>query len=449
MSDDPLSRLRARVADGMARTREDLERLVRIPSVGAPGFDPGPVRASAVLVRDLLAGAGMEARLLELEGANPAVLATLPARQGAPTVLLYAHHDVQPAGPEVRWATPPFEPAERGGRLYGRGSADDKAGIAVHLAAVRAFEGRPPVGLVVLVEGEEESGSPNLAGFLERYGGLMRADVVVLADSGNWRVGQPALTTSLRGLVDCTIEVRTADHAVHSGMYGGPVPDALTVLCRTLASLHDERGNVAVPGLASGPADPLDLTEEELRREAGLLPGVRLLGEGGLTERLWTRPAVSVLAIDAPRVAEASNTLIPSARALVSLRLAPGEDPERALTALKAHLEASVPWGAEVTVADGTTGAPYRVEAEGPAYDAVRRAFAEAWGVAPVDIGAGGSIPFLAAFAERFPGTALLLTGVEDPASNAHAENESVHLGDLERACLAETLFLAHLAEIS
>ncbi len=307
MTDQTLEAIPQRISALMPDIRVELERLVRIPSVSFPEFDPEQVRRSAAATEDILRACGMQTRLLEVEGAHPAVLGQVPAPDGAPTVLLYAHHDVQPQGPEDLWASPPFEPVERNGRLYGRGSSDDKAGIVMHAAAMRAWNGRPPVGVTVFVEGEEESSSEHLGAFLTNYGDLLKADAVILADSGNWRTGEPALTISLRGIVACSVEVRTLDHAVHSGEYGGAIPDALTTLCRTLAALHDDRGNVAVSGLASGPADPLDLTEDELRDWAGVRPGVTLIGEGTLTERMWTKPAISVLGIDAPRTPEASN----------------------------------------------------------------------------------------------------------------------------------------------
>ena len=439
-------RIRARVGRIMPDVRAELERLVRIPSVSANGFDPDEVRRSAGAVEELLRARGLQTRVLEVEGAHPAVLGTRPAPDGAPTVLLYAHHDVQPTGPVGLWETEPFEPVEREGRLYGRGTADDKAGVVTHTGALRAWDDRPPVGIVVLAEGEEEIGSAHLAQFLDAYADLLRADVVVLADSANWRVGQPAITTSLRGLVDCIVEVRTLDHAVHSGQYGGPVPDAITALARVLATLHDERGDVAIPGLVAEDADPRDLTEDEVRAWAGVRPGVEMIGSGTLTGRLWTRPAVSVLGIDAPSIAEATNQLVPSARAKVSLRLAPGQEPGPAAEALAAHLRANASWGAEVTVTPGAGAWPCRVIAEGPVFDAVRRAFSEAYGVAPVDQGAGGTIPLVSAFAGRYPDAALLLTGAGDPGSNLHSENESLHLGDLERSIVAEALFLGYLA---
>ena len=441
-----LRRVQARARELMPSLRRDLESLVRIPSISHPGHDPEQVRRSASETVRILGEAGLETRLLEVEGAPPAVLGRILAPPGAPTVLLYAHHDVQPTGPRELWHSDPFEPVEKGGRLYGRGASDDKCGVVIHAGAIRAWDGRPPVGVTVFVEGEEEWGSPNLGKFLERYGDLLRADAVILADSGNWRLGQPALTASLRGIVACDIEVRTLDHAVHSGEYGGPVPDALIVLARTLAKLHDDRGNVAVPGLASGPSDPLDLTEEELRRWVGMRPSVKLIGEGGLTERMWTKAAVDVLGIDAPRLAESTNQLVPSARARVSMRIPPGQDADAAMRALVAHLRASVPWGAEVTVTERNSGRPYRVDPSGPAYDAMRRATRETWGREAVLMGQGGSIPFVFDFARAFPQAALLLTGAADPTSNAHSEDESVDLADLERSVLAESLFFGYLA---
>jgi acetylornithine deacetylase/succinyl-diaminopimelate desuccinylase-like protein len=345
------------------------------------------------------------------------------------------------------WATDPFEPVERDGRLYGRGTSDDKAGVVTHTGALRAWDEEPPVGIVVLAEGEEEIGSAHLVAFLDAYADLLQADAVILADSSNWRVGQPAITTSLRGLVDCVVEVRTLDHAVHSGQYGGPVPDAISALVRVLASLHDDRGNVAIAGLVAEDADPLDLTEDEVRAWAGVRPGVEMIGSGTLTGRMWTRPALSVLGIDAPSIGEATNQLVPSARAKVSLRLPPGQEPGPAAEALAAHLTANAPWGAEVTVTPGAGASPCRVVAKGPAFDAVRSAFTTAYGVGPIEQGAGGTIPLVSAFAERYPDAALLLTGAGDPSSNPHSENESLDLGDLERSIVAEALFFGLLAD--
>jgi acetylornithine deacetylase/succinyl-diaminopimelate desuccinylase-like protein len=426
----------------------NLEELVRIPSVSADPARVDDVRRSATATAQLFAGAGFaDVQTLSVNGGQPAVVARRPAPDGAPTVLLYAHHDVQPVGAVRDWLSEPFTPTQRGERLYGRGSADDKAGIAAHLAAVRAYDGEPPVGVTVFVEGEEEVGSPTLAAFLDAYGDLLAADVIVIADSGNWAVGKPALTTSLRGLADVVVEVRTLEHAVHSGMFGGPVPDALSCLCRLLATLHDDAGNVAVQGLISGPAAELDYPLDRFRAEASVLDGVELIGTGTVVERLWTRPALSVLAIDAPRVAEASNTLIPVASAKVSLRVPPDNDARAALTALTSHLHSHAPWGAQVSVTAGDTAQPVAINAEGPAYDVTRSAFRDAWdGEEPVDIGIGGSIPFIAAFAEAFPDAAILVTGIGDPDTRVHGANEGLHLAEFRRVCLAEALLLGRLA---
>jgi len=443
MTADALRYLDAHLADF---TRE-LCDLSRIPSVSANGFPKEEVRRSAEATADALRRARVDnVRVLEIPGVHPYACGEWLKRPGAPTILLYGHHDVQPPGRPEKWLSPPFEPTERGGRLYGRGTADDKAGVAVHLAALRAHADGVPVGVTVLVEGEEEIGSPALPGFLDAFSGALRADVVVFADAGNWTADIPALTTSLRGGTSVVVEVRTLRHGVHSGMYGGPAPDALTALCRMLASLHDERGDVAVPGLTRGDADPLDLTEEQFRAEAGMLDGVRLTGTGGLTARLWAAPAIAVIGIDAPSVAAASNTLVPVARAKVSMRIAPGDDAAAACDALAAHLTAHAPWGAQVSVQPGALASPFTAPVGGRAYTCARSALGEAWGTPAVDAGAGGSIPFVTAYAGLFPDAEILITGVEDPGTRAHGSNESLHLATFERACLAEALLLRNLA---
>ena len=298
----------------------------------------------------------------------------------------------------------------------------------------------------MFVEGEEEVGSDSLETLLREYRDDIAADVIVIADSASWDVGQPSLTTGLRGIVNFFVDVRTLDHAVHSGAFGGAVPDALTTLSRLLATLHDDTGEVAVEGLVRTPASPLDYPIDRFRAEAGLLDGVELIGAGRLVDRIWTKPAVSVLAIDSPRTGEAPNALVPSARAKVSVRIAPGDNSQSAYEAVKAHLERNVPWGAQVTFTLEQGGEPCVVDATGPAYDAARAAFADAWdGVAPVDIGVGGSIPFIATFQEMFPKASILVTGPADPDSRAHGPNESLHLDDFARYCLAETLLLARL----
>jgi cysteinylglycine-S-conjugate dipeptidase len=427
--------------------RSELDRLVRIPSVSAAGFDARQVRRSAEATARWLRRSGFgHVRLLEVSGSHPAVYGTIRGPAGSPRLLLYAHHDVQPPGPVDLWDSLPFEPTERDGRLFGRGTADDKAGIAVHAAALQAWAGQPPLDVAVFIEGEEETGSTHLPEFLSAYKDLLRADAIVIADCSNWAIGQPTLITSLRGIADCVIEVRTLDHAVHSGKYGGPVPDALTVLCRLIATLHDAEGNVAVKGLHTGPPHPVSMDESRLRQVVGLRPDVQLLGEGALSERIWARPAVAVLGIDAPPVAGAAHKIVPWSRASISVRLAPGDDAERALLALEEHLRRHAPWNAEVAVIRGHQGEPCHIDAAGPAFDAFRRACTDTWGCAPVEAGSGGSLPLVAALAAAYPDMALLLTGVDDPDSKAHSENESVHLGELQKCCINEALLLGYLA---
>jgi acetylornithine deacetylase/succinyl-diaminopimelate desuccinylase-like protein len=440
-----VSDLVQRVRDVLPDVRRDLEDLVRIASVWSDPNRRDDVHRSAQKVADLLRAAGFaQIDIVSADGA-PAVIAHHPAPPGAPTVLLYAHHDVQPEGDPAQWDSPPFEPTERDGRLYGRGTADDKAGIATHLAAFRAHDGKPPVGVTVFIEGEEECGSPSLSRLLAAHHHKLSADVIVIADSDNWTTDVPALTVSLRGLVDCTVEVATLDHGLHSGLWGGVVPDALTVLVRLLASLHDDDGNVAVAGLHEGTAAPVDRGSHWVRAESGLLDGVAEIGTGTVAQRLWAKPAVTVIGIDTTPIDKASNTLIPRARAKVSLRVAPGGDAPEHLHALRDHLEQHAPWGAHVTVTPGDVGQPYAIDATGEVYDAARAAFRQGWGAEPIDMGMGGSIPFIAEFAAAFPEATILVTGVEDPGTQAHSVNESLHLGVLERAAITEALLLEKL----
>ena len=438
--------LRSRIHAAVPLIRTDLERLVAIPSVSAKEFDREPLERSAEAVADMLRDAGAETKILRSAG-HPAVVGYVKAPADKPTVLLYAHHDVQPPGPSGEWTTNPFTPTFQDGRLYGRGSSDDKAGVVAHVAALRAFNGKLPVGVAVFIEGEEEAGSENLRGYLEQERANLACDAVVVADGGNWRKGEPALTTTLRGVVSCIVEVRVLDKAVHSGQFGGPFPDALTALAHLLATLHDKKGDVAVVGIAKGRARKLDLTEDELRAQAGVRSGVQSIGKGGLTDRLWMKPSISVLAIDAPPVREAINQLVPTARAKVSMRIPPGQDGKKALEALVAHLRANAPWGVDVAISQESVGEPFTTKTGGPAYKAMKSALSKAWGHKAVDIGAGGTIPFLHDLAELFPNAEIMVTGVEDPASRAHGPDESVDLDELERACLAEALFLEKLGK--
>ena len=428
----------------------DLKSLITIESVSADPARAAEVERSARSIVRLLEDLGCpDARVVRADGGAPAVIGRFPAPEGMPTVCLYAHHDVQPEGDPAGWRTPPFVATEVEDRLFGRGTSDDKGGFGVHLAALRAFGGKPPVGVTVFVEGDEEVGSVGLPRLLEEHRDEFAADVFVITDSCNWAVGEPAFTTTLRGLAACTVEVRTLDHALHSGVYGGVVPDALTTLCRMLATLHDAKGNVAVAGLATAYAPALEYPEERLRAESGILDGVDWIGSGSFVERIWYKPAVSVIALDATPVDKASNSLIPVARAKVSARVAPGDDAAKALAALIAHLNDHAPWGAQVTVTETEIAEPSVIDFTGPYAEAARAAFTQAWGgVEPVFVGQGGSIPMVADFGKAFPDATILVTAVGDPDSRAHGPNESVHLGDFAAACLAETLMLDAFAQL-
>lgn len=444
LSQDQIQTIRDRVRDLMPGVRADLEALTRIPSVSLDSFDQAQVQRSAEATAELLRAEGLDVEIVS-EGGRPAVIGHVAGPEGSPTVLLYAHHDVQPPGALEDWDTDPFEPTERDGRLYGRGAADDKAGVMAHVAALRAHSGELPCSVRIFVEGEEEIASESLPRILSEHGDKLEADAIVLADSLNWAIGTPALTTTLRGSIRAVVTVRTLDHGVHSGMFGGACPDALTTLARLLATLHDDQGDVAIEGLTATDAPELDYDEARLREESGLLPGTELIGTGSILSRLWTKPAAVVIGIDAPAVDEAGNVLNASARAKINLRLHPQEDPQDAWAALQRHLADYAPWGATVEVELDEQGWGFAADAQGPVYDQARAAFADAWGTDPVDVGIGGSIPFVQAFAERFPDAAILVTGVEDPDTRAHGANESLHLGEFERTCAAEALLLARL----
>jgi acetylornithine deacetylase/succinyl-diaminopimelate desuccinylase-like protein len=316
-----------------------------------------------------------------------------------------------------------------------------------HLATLRAFGGRPPVGVTLFVEGEEESGSPTLPALLAEHRDALAADVIVIADAANPAVDVPALTTSLRGLTNVVVEVSMLERAVHSGMLGGPAGDALTALCRLLATLHDDKGEAAVAGLVRGSSAAPDVEEETFRGDAGLLEGVDLLGTGTITERLTHKPAISVLGIDAPAVDGSANVLLPRARAMISVRLAPGDATADALAALREHLATHVPWGAHLEITLQASGEPFALEPSGSIYDLARDALSAAFEHAAVEVGMGGTVPFIAEFARTFPGATVLVTGVGDPASRWHGVDESLHLGMFSRCVLAETMLLRSLAE--
>ncbi|GLU90102.1 dipeptidase [Agromyces sp. NBRC 114283] len=448
--------IRAAVDAAFPGVVAELGRLVRIPSVSWPAFDPAHVAESAEAVAELLRGTGVfelvEIRRAPVEDGSelgqPAIVARRAARNGRPTVLLYAHHDVQPPGKDEDWDTPPFEPTQRGDRLHGRGAADDKAGVMAHIGAIRAFaeaSGDFDLGLSVFIEGEEEWASRSFGNFLRENRELLEADAIIVADSGNWDIDTPAITVALRGAVAFNLRVETLAHASHSGMFGGAVPDAMLAAIRMLGTMWDAEGAVAVEGLTSAQLDIPAYDEAQLRAEAGLLEGVSPIGRGSILDRIWAQPAITVTGIDAPDVANASNTLIPSLRVRISARIAPGQDAGEAFEALRAHLEAHAPFGAKLGFEDVDRGQAFLVDTSGWAVAETRAAMAEAWGKPAVDTGVGGSIPFIAELVEEFPGAQILVTGVEDPDSRAHSPNESLHLGVFKRALLSEALLFGRL----
>lgn len=427
--------------------RQELEALVRIPSVSLSGFDPSKVRTSAEASADLLERSGYASvRMLEIDGAHPAVYGEVGEHVDGPTVLLYAHHDVQPPGPDDLWRTSPFEPHEYSGRLFGRGTADNKCGVVSHAMMPQLLEGGPKVNLKIFLEGEEEIGSPNLTAFLSTYGEMLDADAIIIADAGNRAVGEPAITTSFRGLVSCIIEVRTASSGMHSGIYGGVAPDALSALVKTLATLHRDDGSSNVAGLISADDPDFEITERELREQLDPVDGLALVGKGSVASRLWSQPSIAVLAIDAPPIDQSINQLVPHARAKVSVRVAPGQDADGAMAALRRHLIDAVPWGVEVTITERERADAFLTPATGPFLLDYTAALREAWGVEPVYMGSGGCIPFVSEFNRTFPKAELLLVGAGDPTSGAHGPNESLDLDDFTKATLAEAIALTAFA---
>lgn len=429
--------------EGFKRT---LVELSRIPSISASGFPPEDVRRSAEGVAGALRDAGVEnVRLLEIPGVHPYVYGDWLHKPGTPTILLYGHHDVQPPGRPEKWLSPAFEPQERKGRLFGRGTADDKAGVMAHVAAVAAYlksSRSLPCNVKFIIEGEEEIGSENLGRFLGKYKGMMSADFIVLSDTANFDTGIPALTYQLRGICQVDVEVQCLERPVHSGMWGGPVPDPVQVLCALIADLSAKDGSLNVPGLYAKVAKPnakqlrrirqLPFNEAKFKREAGMMPGMKLAGEPkySVYERIWTRPSLTVIALEARPLLGSSNQIIDAARARLSMRIVPKMDAKEAGRLLVKKLTAKPPYGAKVT-ARVTGGTPWwTTDPEGPAFEAARRALKAGFGKPTAMIGAGGSIGFVQPFADLLGGAPCLLMGVEDPACNAHSENESLHLGD-------------------
>lgn len=438
--------LDAVVAAGMDRTRQDLEALVRIPSVAFDGFPDEPNREAAELTARLLREVLGDVEIVEVPGAPPTVVGRAPAPQGAPTVMLYAHYDVQPAGPQDAWTTPAFEPTLRDGRLHGRGAADDKSGVIMHVAALRALGDALGVGVVVVVEGDEETGRGTFDTYLAAHRDELAADVIVVADSGNWKLGEPTLCSSLRGLAELTVEVRTLERPAHSGLVGGAAPDALLALIRMLDTLTDAAGDPAVAGLERRPWTGMDMPEDALRSTASVLPGVELVGTGSIAQRLYSSPAITVIGLDAPATATAANALVPVARARVSVRLAPGDDPARAFMLVRDHLLAHVPWGARVEITEGSGAVGYAITGDGPGLQAARAAMRAAYGKDAVAVGSGGSIPLVTTLGATYPEAEVIVWGAQDDAARIHAGDEGVVLEELRRAVLAEALLLAGLA---
>ena len=443
-----IEEIRRKVRDMMPGVREDLGNLVTYPSVAFPGYPSQPVYDMADATVALLKRYGLQdVHLLEIPRGYPAVYGEIAAPPGAPVVMMYAHYDVQPAEKEEGWETDPWTPVVKDGRLYGRGAADDKSGIVITAASLAVFAGNPPVGVKIIIEGGEEA-PDHLEEYVAAHPEFFSCDVFIIADNGNLTIGDPALTTTLRGEVSCIIEVRTLDHAVHSGSFGGAAPDALVSLIRILATLHDSHGDVAIGGLHSYPPPSIRYPEELYRQDAGLLEGVELTGTGPLSARLWAKPSVTVTGIDAPSVREASNILIPRAAAKISMRISPDADPDHELQLLMNHLRAVAPWNVHVAVSEVTRNAGFVCPTDGPGYAAARTALETAFGKAVGEIGAGGSIPLLDVLRSAVPAAEFILWGAQDAScSRIHGTDESVDLGELERFIVAQSLLLQLLGE--
>jgi acetylornithine deacetylase/succinyl-diaminopimelate desuccinylase-like protein len=437
--------------------QKTLVELSRIPSVSAEGFPPAEVRRSAEAVAEAMRQAGIEnVEVLEIPDVHPYVYGDWLHRPGAPTILLYGHHDVQPPGRAEKWLSPAFAPTERKGRLYGRGTADDKAGVMAHVAAVASYlktSGGLPCNVKFIIEGEEEIGSENLGKFLEKYQGKMSADFIVLSDTANFDTGIPALTYQLRGICQVDLEVQCLDHPLHSGMWGGPVPDPVQILCGLIADLRSKDGSLNVPGLYKDVAKPskkqlkrirkLPFDEKKFKKDGELVDGLKLSGEKAYSvyERMWTRPSLTVIAMESHAIQGSSNQIVDSARARLSLRTVPNMDGRKAGRLLIKKLTSDPPYRAKVTARLNGTTPWWTTDPDGPAFEAGRRALKAGFGKDTAMIGAGGSIGFVQPFADLLGGAPCLLMGVEDPACNAHSENESLHLGDW-RKCMRAAIHL-------
>ncbi|WP_061962571.1 dipeptidase [Demequina flava] len=435
------------VRELMPQVVADLEELTAIPSIAFPGYPSEPVHRMAERTLALIQEAGIpDAHLADVPHGYPPIYGEVRGPEGSPTVVLYAHYDVQPAPESQGWTSDPWTPTRKDdGRIYGRGAADDKSGLVSLLGTLRAFDGDFPCTLRIIIEGMEETES-NLEEFVEAHPELFECDLFVIADMGNLRVGEPVMTTALRGDVSCTVTVRTLEHPLHSGVYGGPAPDAMMALARLLSTLHDDAGDVAVAGVSGAPWEGSDMTEEDFRSGADLLPGVSLTGTGTIADRLWSKPSINAIGIDTTSIAESSNVVLPHASAKISMRIVPGTDPEAELDALVSHLETHAPWGAHVEVQRIKAAHPFRVPTDGPGYAAARTAMEEAFGMTASEAGSGGSIPLLQTLQHASPDAEFVLWGPEDVAqSRIHASDESVDPEEIERMIVAQVLLLKHL----
>jgi acetylornithine deacetylase/succinyl-diaminopimelate desuccinylase-like protein len=443
-----LQDVQARAAQLMPSLIESLERLVAIPSVAFPGYPEEPVHRMAETTLELFREAGFsDARLMEVPTGFPPIYAEVPGPEGSPVVMLYAHYDVQPAPEEQGWTTDPWTATRKDdGRIYGRGASDDKAGLVSHLGTMRVFDGRPPCTVKLILEGMEETES-NLEAFVEAHPELFQCDLFIVCDMGNLTVGEPVLTTALRGDVACVVSVRTLEHPLHSGVFGGPAPDAMIALAKLLATLHDDQGNVTIDGVSTTEWTGADMSEADFRASADVAEGVALAGSESIGTLLWARPSVSAIGVDMTRIAGSSNVLIPEASAKISMRIVPGSDPKQELDALVAHLESHAPFGAQVEVRRTKEAPPFLCRTDGPGYAAARAALEEAFGRPVGEAGCGGSIPLLRTLQDVAPGAEFVLWGPEDVArSRIHSSDESVDPSEIEKLVVTQARLLQHLA---
>ncbi|MEU6025780.1 dipeptidase [Streptomyces tauricus] len=442
--DDP--DLAARVAALMPRAKADLAELVAIPSVADPRqYPPEKCRQAAQWVADAFTEAGLQdVHLAPTPDGSHAVLGHRPPPPGAPTVLLYCHYDVQPPLDNAAWTTEPFALTERDGRWYGRGTADCKGNIVMHLTALRALGDDLPVGIRFVAEGSEEQGTGGLEQYVAQHPEQFTADALLVCDTGNAAVGIGTATITLRGLVNVVVTFSSLRGEIHSGMFGGPAPDALAALIQTLSTLRDpETGATRIQGMdCEGTWEGVGYDEQRFRADAGVLNGVQLTGTGSVADRLWARPALTVLGIDCPPVVGSAAAVPHTARARVSLRIPPGTDPTAALDALTRHLTEATPWGVQVSIETESTGSPFRAGTEGPAYTALDTAMQQVYGKPLAYLGQGGSIPLCNVLADTYPGAEIILMGVEEPRCLIHAPNESVDPTEIQNMAHVEAAFL-------